>query len=71
MLDGMARGLGYGFSGRGVDAYVEIFATPKGVIESVGVGRVVVGSGHGGCGGGDIARAGCHCLRRNLGGVSC
>ena len=56
MLDGMARGAGYGFSGGGVNPNVEVFATPKGVVESVGVGRVVVGSSHGGCGGGDIVR---------------
>ena len=68
MLDGTARGAGYRFSGGGVDAYVEIFATPKGVIESVSVGGVVVGSGHGGRGGGDIVRGGFHCVRRNLGG---
>ena len=67
MLDGTTRGAGYGFSGGGVDAYVEIFATPKGVIESVGVNGVVVGSGHGGCGGGDIVRSRLHHVRRNLG----
>ena len=65
MLDGTARGSGYGFIGGGVDAYMEIFATPKGVIESVRVGGVVVGSGHGGCGGGDIVKGGLHCLRNS------
>ena len=67
MLDRSTRGAGYGFSEGGVDPDVEIFATPKGVIESVGVGGVVVGLSHGGCGGGDIVRGGCHCLRRDLG----
>lgn len=63
MLDGTAGGASYFFSGGCVDAYVEIFAAPKGVIECVGVDRVVVGSGDGGCGAGDIVGGGCHCLR--------
>ena len=67
MFDGTARGAGYGFSGGGVYAYVEIFATPKRVIERVGVDRVVIGSSHGGCRGGEIVRSGCHCLRGILG----
>ena len=73
MLDGTARGAGYGFIGGGVDAYVEIFAAPQGVIEYVGVGGVVVGSGDGGCVGGDIVRGGCHCVRRywRVRGASC
>ena len=65
MLDSAAGGASYGFSGGGVDAYVEVFAAPKGVVEYVGVSRIVVGSGDGGCGGGDIVRGGCHCLRRD------
>ena len=67
MLDGTARGAGYGFGGGGVDPNVEIFATPKGVIESVCIGGVVVGSSHGGCGEGDIVRGEFHCLRMDLG----
>ena len=65
MFDGAAGSAGYGFIGGGVDAYVEIFAAPQLVIECVGVGGVVVGSGDGGCVGGDIVRGGRHCLRRN------
>ena len=67
MLDGTVRGAGYGFSGGGVDAYVEIFAAPKGVIECVGVGGVVVGSSHRGCGGGEIVRGGCHLFEKGFG----
>ena len=62
MLDGTAGGAGYGFTGGGVYAYVEVFAPPKGVIECVGVGGVVVGSGGGRCAGGDIVGGGCHCF---------
>lgn len=47
--DGVVGGEGYVGGGGAVEADVDVGAAPNGVVECVGIGGVVVGSGCGGC----------------------